>query len=284
MEQTKSNTPPTPEEVVSRNFSIAVVSDCGGQAMGRMLLRLSALIPSAVPVAMESITDEAAAGNIVDALDSLLDGPGAVVCNSAPRRDTRSTNGSAIVFGKVGNIILVSTVGVLGLLKQLVPSLAVRRLDVDAFMQRHGGTNRGKFNFRGLEVIPRVLAELHQGTDLTSMSEPQHDDFPTIEPCIWLVDDIEGKPTNLKLSIRRSELTGFAAGHKAVVKIGDKEEFPILCYERLTHVPPDELGLYESSSGLGNERFLEIAVMGGSAAQRLGAKSGDHIKIEITNP
>lgn len=247
---------------------IAIVSDCGGQAMSRMMTRYMAIHPDAVCVPYESRSLLEAAGNIVDAIDALNGRAGAIVCNSAPRRDTRGTNGSAIVYLQLGQTTIVSTVGALGLLKQLMPEMTARAVDVDAFMSDLGA-ERDTFNFRGLEVIPWILRRLRDGENLENVSS-QQTAFPAVEPCVWLVDTICGEPTNLKLSVLRSEAPWFKPGTEVEMRLGGASPKGIGCFERLTHVPAGQLGIYEGSSGLDNERFLEIAVMGGSAAKVLG--------------
>ena len=252
------------------SYPIAIVSDCGGQAMSRMMTRYLALFSNAACVGYESSSLVEASGNLVDALDALMGHEGAVVCNSAPRRDALGTNGSAIVYGTVGKVTVVSTVGVLGFLKRLVPDFTARALDMDAFMRmKCGNKSLTTHNFRGLQVIPFVLQFLKIGHDLSKVSTP-HDKFPTMEPCVWLIDTIEGRPTNLKLSILRSEALWFVPGNAVWISLGETDPKELRCYERLTHIPEGGIGIYEGSSGLGDDRFLEIAVMGGSAAETLG--------------
>lgn len=263
------------------SYPIAIVSDCGGQAMSRMTTRFHALHTDAVCIPYESRSLLEAAGNIVDAIDALNGRPGAVVCNSAPRRDTRGTNGSAIVYFHIGNATIVSTVGVLGLLKQLVPEMTARAVDVDNFM-RNLGAERDTFNFRGLEVIPWILRCLRDGNYLEDVSV-KHDVFPTVEPCVWLVDTICGESTNLKLSVLRSEAPWFKPGTEVEMRLGTASPKRIGCFERLTHIPEGQLGIYEGSSGLGNERFLEIAVMGGSAAGFLQVHHTNHPRFAVVS-
>lgn len=257
---------------------IAIVTDCGGQATGRMKLRTSALHPDAnVFDDFESAALVEASGNIIDAIDA---GAEAVLCNSAPRLKTRETNGGTIVFGKVADAIVVATVGTLGLVSAVFPDATFRSIKVDAFMRRHGHGGRSRFNFRGLEVFPLVLRAIRDNVNLDDVSEP-HTNFPKAEPCVWLIDRIEGRPTNLKLSILRSSLEGFSPKAKAAVQIGEGGTRTLACYERLTDIPEGQLGLYEGSSGHGDDRFLEIAVMGGSAAERFGCKVGDPVHITL---
>lgn len=272
----------------SYTFTVAIVSDCGGQAMSRMMVRVNALMPGARCIAFESACLIEASGNIVDALDAFSPHTtGAILCNSAPRKDARETNGSAIVAGSVGLITLISTAGALGLVRKLVPNLMVRKLNVNAFLSQCVKTDRHTFNFRGLEVIPHILKHMHYYNDKGSFLfqdffEP-FDQFPAVDSCVWHVDTIGGHPTNLKLTILRDECKGFEKGHTARVlfpKSGASHEIP--CFERLTDIPTGSLGLYEGSSGLGNRRFLEIAVMGGSAAKELGVRAGDPISITIS--
>ncbi|OGH87543.1 MAG: hypothetical protein A3J93_03385 [Candidatus Magasanikbacteria bacterium RIFOXYC2_FULL_42_28] len=262
-------------------FPICIVSDCGGQAMERMVLRFATLFPGATIARILSSSAVEASGNIVDAVDAMSGGPGIVVCNSAPRKDHRGTNGSAIVFGKIAQVGIVVTAGTLGLVKKMFPGLSVAEVDADSFMvNTYPEVGRGTFNFRGLEVIPRLAHQIVAGRDLSHLSV-EHNHFPAVEDGVWLIDQIAGVPTNLKLTVRRSDLLGFQVGAVASVSIAG-QTYQIGCYNRLTQIPAGELGIYEGSSGFGHERFLEIAVMGGSAAQQLHVNdSGTSVSISI---
>lgn len=268
---------------------ISVVSDCGGQAMSRMLVRTAALFPATTIVSFDAGSIEEANGNIVDALDAGLcgthhDAGGIILCNSAPRKSARATNGDAIVYARLNGWIVVSTLDPIAMLHKLCPKVCFWKIDVDNFVRDYLHTGRTRFNFRGLEVIPfmaEILANANCEAKLDDLSTlVTH--YPSIEPCIWLVDTIEGRPTNLKLSLLRDEIKRFGVGKVAQVRIGEKE-CAIPCFERLTDIPNGTLGLYEGSSGLYSRRFLEIAVMGGSAAERLGVtRSGEKIAVSIT--
>lgn len=251
--------------------------------MSRMITRYLALHPDAVCIPYESDSLLEAAGNIVDALDALGE-CGAIVCNSAPRRDARGTNGSAIVFGRVGEVTIISTVGPLGLLNRLVPNFTAQAVDVDRYTRECMCNQRETFNFRGLEVIPWILDDLRNDSQLPYVSTRQTT-FPTVEPCVWLVDTIEGRPTNIKLSFLRDEAPWFKPGNRISIQFGDLPARTLICYERLTHIPDDEAGIYEGSSGLGTRRFLEVAIMGGSAAAAFSVfKSGTPVSISPLTP
>lgn len=264
----------------SKLYPITIVSDCGGQAMMRMQVCTASLHTDAQVFPCLSAHPIEAGGNIVDAIDSFRgERRGAILCNNAPRQASHSCeNGSSIVYGQLGEIRIVSTSCVLGLVKHLYPELCVCKIDVDAFVQQFGDETRGgRFQFRGLEVIPLLLQRLRDGTDLSAITT-SFDHFPEVRPSVWLVDDIWGGPTNLKLTTLRQEVAGFEGGRIAVVRVQD-QHLEIPCYERLADIPKDELGLYEGSSGRDNRRFLEIAVMGSSAALRLNVHVGDEVEI-----
>jgi len=50
-------------------------------------------------------------------------------------------------------------------------------------------------------------------------------------------------------------------------------------YKKLKDVPTDEIAMYEGSSGIGDKRFLEIAVQKGSAKDRLNVTKGQVFKV-----
>ncbi len=260
-----------------RSKNIAIVSDCGGQAMGRMMLRVQLLFARAFVTSFISDSLAAAAGNIIDAIDA---GAKVVLCNSAPRAAAQKENGDVIVFGRLNGVWIVSTLAALSLIPKFAPDFQVWAINIDAFMVSFSKTGRKRFNFRGLEVIPLVAQKLCAGEDLFRFSRPVS--LPVkLEDCVWLVDEIEGRPTNLKLSILRSEASWFQSGQEVSVKLGGRTVL-IRCFERLTDIPSGELGIYEGSSGMGDERFLEIAVMAGQASRKLRIRrSGVPIMFEI---
>jgi hypothetical protein len=267
---------------MQKGFPVSIVTDCGGQALGRMRIRVARLFPDATDITvMEAASSLESGGCMVDAMDAMIRPPGAILCNTAPRRDAQGTNGSGIVFGEANGIIVIATAATLGLVKKLVPNFEARVLDVEAFMKRFWpeDAKRGRFNFRGLEVLPRLLASYWlERQSLTRVSSPfKH--FPAVEPAVWLVDEIGGQPYNIKLTVLRSDLPDFHPEQRVRVQIGEREPVTMLCYERLADIPNGELGLYESSSGLGEDRFLEIGVMGESAAERLRCKVDDPVLI-----
>lgn len=256
---------------------IAIVSDCGGQAMERMALRVYLLFAHAVVTRFVCDSLAGAAGNIGDAIDA---GANVILCNSAPRAAARQQNGDAIVFGQLNGVWIVSTLAALALLRKFAPDFKVREIDISSFMKRYGNTSRTRFNFRGLEVVPLIAYKLCEGENLSRFSKPVKI-LPRLADCVWLVDEIEQRFTNLKLSILRSEAPWYKPGKKVSVKLAGRRAVQIRCYERLTDIPPGKLGIYEGSSGLGDKRFLEIAVMGGQAARKLRVqRSGILIKFE----
>ena len=272
--------------------SIALVTDCGTQAKGRMALRLSTLFTSAyINTDFESGSPLEASGNLADALDALLpfdndlpDGNCAVLCNSAPRQRAREQNGSRIAYGKVGRAHLIATVCTLGLLRKVYPDLTVCSIDSDAFVHAYCDSRRQRFNFRGLEVIPLLLYAISSGgnDDLLGSASTPLDSFMDFEPGVWHIDQIEGQRTNLKLTYLRDEFEGLKPSKKVRIDIyGQDGSIELPFYERLTDIPSDQIGIYESSSGLGDRRFLEIAVMGGSAAEKLGIREAGH-KLSIS--
>ncbi len=248
-----------------RSKNIAIVTDCGGQAKERMATRVYSLFPGAFISSYVCDSLAAAAGNIVDAIHA---GSTVVLCNSAPRAAARVQNGDAIVFGRLKDVWIVSTLAVLALIPKFAPDFQVWAIDVDAFMRRYGKTKDTCFNFRGLEVIPLIAQKLCARVNLSRFSKPVKG-LPSLRDCVWLVDEIQRLPTNLKLSVLEDEASWYQPGQKVWVKFGGRRAVQIGCYKLLKDVPIGKLGLYKSSSGMWGKHFLEIAVMGGQASRKL---------------
>ncbi len=264
-----------------RPTQIINITDCGGQAAVRMAVRYGVLFPG-VPYHVITTTARSGlevGGNLLDILYAAgNEQPIVIVSNNAPRVIDAAVNGSPIAFGRVGIHWVVSTVHGLGLVKQVIPDLRMRLLDTDEFVRQHLRDRRTRPNFRGLWVIPDVLHALTLGHSLEAVSRPL-EQYPQVQPGVWLADEIEGKPTNLKLTLM-GDHPAFMPGELVRLVIPGREPIMVRCYERLTEIPAGQLGLYSSSSGYNGKHFLELAVMDGSAAERLSLSAGSLCDIE----
>ena len=93
--------------------------------------------------------------------------------------------------------------------------------------------------------------------------------IPDPPEAIWYIDCFGNAKTTLL-----PEDVDFSDGGKVAMMRG-VNTFP--CYQRLADVPDQQAALVVGSSGIGNKRFLEIVVQGGSAAEYFGLEVGQVI-------
>lgn len=265
---------------------VTIITDCQDEnTRGRQLTRANALFGA--PANLVGIsTDVEASGNLVDVLDASDGMPGVVLVNIAPRDRAAKKWGNGTPFGCFwyGSILVVSTIDgfTLSFAKKLDIIKELHIFNIPAVTQAfsdelilYAGQREYVLNtqFRSFEFAPRVAKWLLSKKNV--LSDPYSlENIPDMGRKIWWVDSF-GEASyggNCKTTISPEEVD-FKAG-KAVTleKIGK-----IICYDRLKDVPDGEAGLVIGSSGLLGERFLEIVVQGGNAAEKFGLKSGDAI-------
>lgn len=224
-----------------------------------------------------------ASGNLIDSLDALGDNPGLICINVAPRGHIKEdgNNGSNFCYFRYKKILIVSTVKSynLSLIKKLKLTKTFYILEMDKVLEFAKSQKLidkklqnyiSKTQFRSFDFQPRVakwIWEKHKvPTNTSSINKIAH--APT---AIWLIDSFG----NAKTTLFSNEIKG-QFNKKIITNIG---EFKY--YQRLKDVPFGETALYTGSSGLGKNRFVEIATQGitGSAAKALNLKVGNKIEI-----
>ena len=259
--------------------SVTIINDCNDpNDAGRQLIRASYLF--GVHATFVAIKNEIeASGNIIDAIDALDDKPGVIIANVSPRggKSKKFINGSSFGYFWYKNILVVSSVDgqILSLIKKFALTKFINVLDTEktlSILARKGKIKKEQINyiknsqFRSFDFEPRIAAFLFKNKNVES-KKLLINKIPDAPAIIWWVDNFG----NCKTTIFAKELN---------LKPGDfvKTKFGKLkYYEHLKDIPDKKLAIITGSSGLGENRFLEIVVQGGSAAKKLGIKSGDKI-------
>lgn len=269
---------------------ITIINDCKSpDDIARQESRINALIPSS-SVSFFGVSSDfsvnatlEAAGGLIDILDAVEGQPGYVLVNVAPRGDIKKdgNNGTPFCYFKYKQTTVISTLRgmTLSLVKKLKLIDTVNQLDVNQVMDYVVSRslldpNVAEYTkttqFRSYDFVPRVAAWLHQNIDLpfSSYNIANIDD---VSNCIWYVDDFGNcKTTLLKKDIPQP------LGTTLKTNLG---EFKY--YQRLKDVPKGETGIYLGSSGINQDRFIEIATQqqSGSAATSLKVGVGQEIHL-----
>jgi hypothetical protein len=265
-------------------MSITIINDCSDEnAFGRQLARLSSYFPGEHITRVGVAADLAhrgqleAAGNIIDILDAYEDRAGVVVVNVAPRSDDRRkrVNGSPFCYFSYKNTLILSTVDglTLSLVKKLRLVEEIHVLNIEHVLSAVREEARlsdedvhriTQTQFRSFEFLSKMLVWLREGIKVPSLVFPAKD-IESAPYAVWYVDSFG----NCKTTILGSELEGL---HASLTR-AEFRSLPV--YERLKDVPPGIAAFVVGSSGVGQERFAEIVVQGGSAAKTLLLESGD---------
>jgi len=245
-------------------MSNIVITDCNDDnALMRVSGRLSSITGQAtshmrLPGTYDERAEIAAAGNLIDAIDTLDGGPGVILINVAPRRDDEYENGAPFCYFWVGNTIVVSTLTgyTLSLVREFDIVRSMGRLHTNEvagelvtreFITKDLASNMSSTQFRSFMFAPYVAAALYENVPFP-YEEIGLDDVADPPAAVWWIDNF-GKSTVGVLPF----------------------------YERLRDVPEGETALVIGSSGLGNTRFVEIVAKGGHAAEQHNFSIGDTI-------
>lgn len=260
-----------------------IINDCRDQnALTRQAIRTSSLL--GCPTHSIGVTsDLEASGNLVDALDAAGNAKHMLLVNVAPRngRGKKWSNGTPFCYFTSNNTIVISSVDghTLSLAKKFGLLNKMHLVDIPTTLDfainkrlltedlRDRITNS---QFRSFDFLPRLGKWLVDNVELPH--EPYNqDEIAGVDHCIWWVDSFG----NCKTTVLPEEI-GFTPGKKVQTAVGE-----VNCYARLKDVPNDEVALVIGSSGYQNNRFLELVIQGGSAAQAFQLKSGLSVGVMI---
>lgn len=266
------------------NFAINI-NDCrDDNDAGRTETRLAALFGGLHARTIGVINTYETAINLVDVLDASLGLPGIVLVNVAPRNgESRQWhNGSPFGYFQVGKTHVFTTITgyTLSLVKKLNLVKQVQIFDIYTVIESVAGRPESTVGtkaearriintqFRSFEFLPRLAFWIAgKQWNVPHRTVPMSE-FPALNGTLCWIDKVGG---NYKTSSLPEEV-GFKPRSTLHTRLG---VFP--CYATLKDVPDGEAAIVIGSSGYGEQRFLEIVVQGGRAADRFGLKTGDVI-------
>lgn len=269
---------------------ITLINDCKSENdIGRLKTRYSLLFPNTninfvgIDSSLGSNATLEASGNLIDILDASEGKEGIIGLNVAPRGQVQKDgdNGSSFCYFYYKNTLIVSTIKGynLSLVKKLKLVSCVNLLDtkeVLGFAVSKKLINAKLVNyivnsqFRSFDFQTRLAKWIWDGLKIPS-SNFGLKNIPASPDAIWLIDSFG----NAKTSLLPNEVK---------VKFGEKLKTNVgtfKFYERLKDLAIGETAFYVGSSGLGNRRFVEIALQGinGSASKKLKLDIGIKIKL-----
>jgi hypothetical protein len=264
------------------NF-ITVIQDCNDEGTkGRITTRVQNLFEGIMPsfVAVGAYSDLEAAGNLVDILDSSEGGEGVILVNAAPRHGKGKNYKNGVPFGYFyyKNTLVVLTIDdiILNVLKDLNITDSVEVFDIPTVMdeafekglvEKWVAEKTKNTQFRSLEFEPRIASWIWKGEKFTTEKieiSGGHENGK-----IYLIDNFG----NCKTTMTASAISKLKNENNEVeTKIGK-----IKVYDWLHELPNDETGLIKGSSGLNQEKFMEVMVQGKSAADVYDLSIGDNI-------
>ncbi len=252
------------------NF-VTVITDCyDDNARGRQTTRLTTLFK--LPINFIGVnSDLEAAGNLIDTLDAAGDTNGIIIVNVAPRhKDAKKwENGTPFGYFYYKNILVISSIDglTLSLVKKFNLVTEINLMDISSVLKSLLSENIidqtlykhvVHTQFRSFEFLPRVAKWLSNGINI-----PIENYFlENVNECpntIWWIDNFG----NCKTTLVKQEL--------------DQINLKLNYYDRLNLVPDDEVAIITGSSGINQNRFLEIVAQGKSAKDILNLKLGQEI-------
>lgn len=266
-------------------MQISIINDCFDEnARLRQVSRAGSLFPGASVGCFAAATEIEAAGFLIDALDAFEGREGVILANVAPRngKGKKWKNGTPFGYFWYGKTLVVSSIDglVLSLAKQLGLIGDFYVLDIEDVMESisdeeldaESKTRIANTQFRSYNFLPRAADWVWRKYDLPKeqLDLAEIADAPS---AVWFIDNFGNVKTTLV-----SRKYHFMSGEDIELRIkGETSSFKF--YSRLKDLPDGEIGVVEGSSGVGNERFLEIIRQGGNAAAELGLVVGDTTEV-----
>jgi len=275
---------------------ITLINDCSDDnAKARQTTRWSVLF-SGINVSFVGVNSSLgtsstieAAGNLVDILDASDGSRGIVAVNVAPRGQIEldGKNGSRFCYFYHKDTLVLSTIK--GYNLSLVKKFELTKFinvfetsDVLEFAKKKGLIDQdlenyiGDSQFRSLDFQPRVARWLTEKMDLPSQKISVNE-LPDIPPTIWYIDSFGNIKTTLTTKDLRLKVKNEAD------KIIKTNIGSFKLYSKLKDLPDGQTAAYVGSSGIGKEKFVEIATQNRSesARSKLKAKVGDIISINV---
>ena len=219
--------------------------------------------------------------DLVDIMDASRGEEGVILVNAAPRsgKAKKWPNGTPFGYFYYKNVLVCSSIdgGVLSLARKLNLVDKVYVWDIPEVMDYANkmglvGPKQAEYikdtQFRSFEFLPRVAKWTWDKIDLPTEEMTMKELSQDFDNTALFVDNFG----NIKTSILPEEI-GFE--HGKVYKLSNGME--VVAAARLKDVPNGEPGLIVGSSGIKDQRLVELVVQGQSAEQITGLTVGDKI-------
>jgi hypothetical protein len=255
---------------------VSIINDCADDnAKVRQELRAKVLfgeLPSFI--GLSSYSGLAAAGSLIDVLDTTGGEEGVILVNVAPRhgKAKRWKNGTPFGFFYYKKTLVCATIDneTLALVKRLGIVDKVGVFDIEEACNFQVKNNKispelaqkiVNTQFRSFEFLPRVAKWVWDGDKIPFVEEEVIDIIEGGH--IWWVDNFG----NCKTTLVREDVKNLEG--KIKLEIG---EFNF--YEMLRDVPNGETAVIVGSSGLDGKKFLEIVTQGENTAKKCNLAIG----------
>lgn len=267
-----------------------IITDCDDpNARARQKIRFNSLfgiVPEFIELGPDS-PDLEAAGHLLDVLDAAknplsdIQTPLVILVNDAPRSNgsvKKWENGTPFCYAKAPGAAIFSTYEghALSLASKLGLTAHANIMDIpqvaellvsEGQLTKVQARDIANTQFRSYEFLP-LAARLISGGKTLPSEQYKVETNPEINNRYWFIDNFgNAKTTVLPTDIEYRE------GETRRLVVGQE----VICYKRLADVPKGHIGLTVGSSGYGNNRWLELALQGGSAANKLGLRVGSMV-------
>lgn len=253
-----------------------IITDCfDSSTAGRQKVRAQSLFKGISPVLIESSYKHAVslAGNIIDILGTLeydTESKALIIGNHAPRevgKRDNLLNGSPFVYFwyKEHLFVVTYTDELFAILRKYIDIPVVYEVtdELKAKIAEVYPIDFAKTQFRSLDYAPFLGKYIWDHPETVGKEIVLTDEADVLAWSVWHTDNFG----NVKLLATRSDLDGAT---RTIEGIGE-----VTFYERLKDVPVGETAIIQGSSGVGDSRFLELVIQGGSAAGTHGISVGD---------
>lgn len=264
-------------------MQLTIINDCQDQnAKLRQVSRAGSYFKSASVNCFGVSSELEAAGFLLDAIDAFEGREGIILANVAPRNGSahRWKNGTPFGYFWHEKTLVVTTVDgmILALAKRygIIKKLYLLEIQevlkvINAKELSDQEKNRiAASQFRSYDFLPRAAYWIKKKINLPK-KEFDLSLIPEVSNKIWFTDNFGNAKTTIdSASIRERK--------NADLRINDKT-VNFNYYKCLRDLKDGETGLVRGSSGVFENRFLEIMTQGKNTANLLSLKIGDDVEV-----
>ncbi len=249
-----------------------IINDCHcPNARGRQETRVASLLNCPTNF-IQVDSDLEASGNLVDALDAGLGREGVILVNVAPRNGEAQKweNGSPFAYFYYQKTLVISTISGhnLSLVKKIDLAKEIKVVNLKGTVEKNLPKKKdylSQTQFRSFEFTPRLATWILEGKDIKNEIKDIQE-IPDLGALVWCVDNFG----NIKTTV----LAGTEEERQLKEKL-DQAGFE--SSPKLKDVSEKKPALITGSSGIEENRFLEIVINGKNASKDLGINIGDDL-------